>query len=397
MLSSAEGLWDSWCGSVRVTDLPTIALPRESNYIGSFLTFGCNLNCAYCINDPLQDGGRRDRFGTRRREMTPGQWCDGLSRIPSMDNLPITLQGGEPTLFGGGKGLGAILRGTDHKFDLLTNLALPPEKMAVAIDGQVERLRRAAPYPSIRVSYHRAEMNRVWGNGAQALVDRCEALRVLGFVVSDDKPETDVGIYVVVHPDNDDVERLREASAGRVYVEPKEFLGVHAGRLYGTYKYPFSTNLLASAVWPETLECQCRTTELLIDPLGFIWRCHAFLYGAWTTSDLLPLFEALESREFKFDGLETSALPFSPLGHILDPDFRFDVLRQFRPCRHYGICIGCDTKVKNDRFQSLYDQGVAHTSVEIQGVGMPPDVMARIDPSERAALLQAGILMEAKP
>ncbi len=65
-----------------------------------------------------------------------------------------------------------------------------------------------------------------------------------------------------------------------------------------------------------------------------------------------------------------------PIGHILDPDFSMDALREFRPCSYYGRCIGCDTKVKNNRFQSLYDQNIPHTSVEIRNIQMPPELLS---------------------
>ena len=55
----------------------------------------------------------------------------------------------------------------------------------------------------------------------------------------------------------------------------------------------------------------------------------------------------------------------------------------FRRCEHYGRCIGCDTKIKNNRFQSYYDQGVAHTSVVIRNIQMPASLIARLDDNER--------------
>ena len=54
-----------------------------------------------------------------------------------------------------------------------------------------------------------------------------------------------------------------------------------------------------------------------------------------------------------------------------------DALGEFRACPHYGRCIGCDTKVKNNRFQSLDDLNIAHTSVEIRNIEMPPELLDR--------------------
>jgi hypothetical protein len=73
-----------------------------------------------------------------------------------------------------------------------------------------------------------------------------------------------------------------------------------------------------------------------------------------------------------------------PIGHLLDPAFRMEDLTIFRSCSEYGRCIGCDTKVKNNRFQSYYDNGVPHTSVEIRNIEMPDHLLAKLSPKERA-------------
>ena len=380
----------------QMLDLPPIELPPEFNYIGVFLAFHCNLNCSYCINDPAQGGDRKAKFGSQVREMSPDQWAAALKRLKLGYDIPITLQGGEPTLYGRGRGLQAVLAQSDHKFDLLTNLALPVDKLQQCIGDQADKLRRDAPYPSIRVSYHRDEMDRAWARdgrtGAEELVERCLKLRDLGFTVSDDKAETDVGIYVVEHPENADTSELAAAAAGNVYVEGKEFLGVHEGKLYGTYRYPFSINLIEAGVAERPLACECRTTELLIDPLGFVWRCHSFVYGAWTTTSMLPVFAEAAARSFDFGRLDLSGLSYRPIGHILDPAFDIATVRTFRPCDQFGTCIGCDTKVKNNRFQSLYDEGVPHTSVEIRGIRMPKDILDRVEADQRTALIAQGVI-----
>src|SRR4051812_30472853 len=105
-----------------MTDLPTLVLPASLNYIAAFLTLECNLNCSYCINDPEQRADRRRVFtiksASSRAELTPAEWVRALSRIPAKDDLPITFQGGEPTVYWKGLGLGAILEGIDSKADL---------------------------------------------------------------------------------------------------------------------------------------------------------------------------------------------------------------------------------------------------------------------------------------
>lgn len=367
--------------------LPRLEIPAALNYVGVFLTLGCNLNCAYCINDPEQAGARKRLFPPGVLEMPPERWIEGLSRLPLRDDLPITLQGGEPTLYWRGRGLGGVLAGLDHRFDLLTNLTLPPAVFAERLAGQQAKLRRSAPYPSIRVSYHAAEMERLWkGRGFETLVEHCEGLAAFGFTVAPDKAASDVGIYMVAHPANRLDDTIRAIAAGRVPFETKEFLGVHDGVLYGTYLYPFSTDLLARGLHRSPLASECRTSELLIDPLGFVWSCHFHLYDCWAKGGPREDYRALERAGFRFAAREAKSGPggaHRPIGHILDPAFGLETLRVFRACRSYGRCIGCDTKVKNDRFQSLEDRARPHTSVEIRNIRMPASLLARMDPAER--------------
>jgi hypothetical protein len=372
--------------------LPLLQMPDALNYIGVFLTLECNLNCSYCINDPEQLGRRSTLFPieskTAKRGLTPAEWATALLRIPFRKDLPITLQGGEPMLYFGGKGLGMILTEVPHYFDLLTNFALTPEVFARNLNGQHAKLQRDAPYPSIRVSYHADEMNRTWkGRGFAELVDRCEALKNYGFDVSPTKADSDVGIYMVEHPTNKVTPEMEAAFKGRVPFEGKEFLGVDAAELYGHYLYPFSTDLISRGIHNSTLKAECRTTELLIDPMGFIWGCHYFLYEGWSHGGPLQQFSKLQATNYHFT--EFGADHFSksnvaPVGHILDPIFSMADLEIYRTCTHYGRCIGCDTKIKNDRFQSYYDHGTPHTSVKIRNIEMPMHLYQKIDDLERA-------------
>jgi hypothetical protein len=366
--------------------LPQLKLPDALNYVGVFLTLECNLNCSYCINDPRQAGRREALFPikakSQRKCLTPAEWAQALNRIPYRQDLPITLQGGEPMLYWGGKGVGMILSETPHYFDLLTNFALKPEVFAANLSGQQGKLQRDAPYPSIRVSYHVEEMDRAWhGRGFEELVNRCEALCDYGFRVSPLKAESDIGIYMVAHPRNPMIAEMESIYAGRVPFETKEFLGVYEGKLHGHYLYPFSTDMIASGVHSDTLSCECRTTELLVDPLGFVWGCHFYLYQSWIAGGPLREFEELETQGFRY--AENGARIFAnqdlmPIGHLLDPGFAMVSLEVFRHCHHYGRCIGCDTKVKNDRFQNYFDQGIAHTSVMIRNILMPDALYGKI-------------------
>lgn len=372
--------------------LPPLLLPDTLNYIGLFLTLECNLNCSYCINDPEQLGRRSSLFPIEsksvQKSLTPSEWVTALQRIPFSPDLPITLQGGEPMLYWSGKGLGMILPEVQHYFDLLTNFALKPEVFARNLNGQQAKLQRNAPYPSIRVSYHADEMNRAWkGQGFKELVDRCEALRDYGFRVSPNKAESDVGIYMVEHPQNAVTPEMKAIYEGRVPFEGKEFLGVDEGELHGHYLYPFSIDLIARGLHPTTLNCECRTTELLLDPMGFVWGCHYFLYEGWSHGGPQKEFAALKAENFRFTQCGATLFEghtVSPVGHLLDPEFSMADLEVYRPCSHYGRCIGCDTKIKNDRFQSYYDRGVPHTSVKIRNIEMPLHLYGKIDNLERA-------------
>ena len=68
-----------------------IQIPESYNYIGIFLSFRCNLSCSYCIN-------RYDQFDQKCKELDGESWVKALNKIVTRPDLPVTLQGGEPTL-----------------------------------------------------------------------------------------------------------------------------------------------------------------------------------------------------------------------------------------------------------------------------------------------------------
>lgn len=281
--------------------LRPVALPAGFNYIGVFLTFACNLRCSYCIN----------RFGDLqpvRRLMTGSEWVRGLNRIVSRPDLPITLQGGEPTLH---PDIYSIIAGVrpELNIDILTNI----EFDVVDFMEQVapDRLKREAPYASIRVSFH-PETVRI-----EALAAKVLTLQNAGY---------SIGIWGVEHPMH-----TREIAGAREYCisrgidfRTKDFLGEHGGVLHGRYKYPKACDRSAKK------KVACRPSELLISPEGDIYRCHGDLY---------------EGR--------------GPVGHILDPELV--VSPDFRECSYFGYCNPCDVKMKTDRFQKF-----GHTSVEVR-------------------------------
>jgi len=282
--------------------MDSLKIPGEYNYIAVFLTLGCNLRCHFCIN----------RFGDadgRYPMMSGDQWVEGLNRIVSRPDLPVTLQGGEPSLH---PDFHRIVNGLrdDLNIDILTNLQFDIDAFMDAVPP--ERVSRDAPYASIRVSYHPGEMD---------LADTVErVVRMLERGYS-------VGVWAVDHPGNSAaIAEARQVCESRgIDFRIKEFLGEHEGRLYGSYKYPEGLSRRKQA------PVECRTTELIVGPSGDVFRCHGDLY------EIRP-----------------------GIGHLCDPDFGIET--GFRPCECFGFCNPCDIKIKTNRFQQF-----GHTSVEIRG------------------------------
>jgi len=98
--------------------------------------------------------------------------------------------------------------------------------------------------------------------------------------------------------------------------------------MYGTFKYD---GCVAGKVMRR---CECRTSEIIVDPSGHIYKCHADLYHGR-----------------------------NPIAHILDPGFNEDIIDEFRGCSWFGDCNPCDVKIKTNRFQ-IY----GHTSIEIRDI-----------------------------
>lgn len=273
-------------------------VPDEIKYIAVFLTFACQLKCPYCIN---RAGHLRPR-----PHLSPERWVAGLSRLHTRANLPLTLQGGEPTLY---KGFYEVVEGLPERLplDLLTNAQFDIPEFISRVDR--EKFGRTAPYAPIRVSYHHATMHPM------TTLDRVLRLQNAGFKV---------GIWVVDVPE----ERMHNdwffgiCRDQGIDIRWKEYLAPG----HGTYRYP-------DAVFEKpTKVCQCKTSEILIDPAGRLFRCHADLYA---------------NR--------------NPIGSLMDsqlPDFLAS-----RPCSNYGQCSPCDVKTKTN-----YLQQPGHCSVCITDV-----------------------------
>lgn len=277
-----------------------IILPPSYNYIGVFLTLSCNLACSYCINHLV--GLKKGRKLLRAED-----WARGLARLSSPKKIPLTLQGGEPTIHPDFYQI--VINIPDRiPLDLLTNIQFNPDEFARKIP--LSKFNREAPYAAIRVSYHPETMDFIeTKNKVKRMMD-------LGFKV---------GLYGVLHPNQTD-EILRAKSicdAEGIDFRTKEFLGTYEGKLHGTYAYPGS-------VFADVLKsCLCKTSELLIDPFGDIFRCHHDLYNR-----------------------------INPVGNLLDPEF--EIKDEHRPCDYFGKCNPCDVKLKTN-----YLQEYGHTSVDI--------------------------------
>lgn len=291
------------------------------NYVAFFLTLRCNLKCPYCIN--LHDLATR-REQVRRRRMEVTDWIAAANRLCLRDDLPLTLQGGEPTLYEGFYRLVKEVK-PEIQMDLMTNLMF--DVRAFIANVPVWRFSRRAPYAPIRVSYHPGQ------NDIDDLIRKTSILQDAGFRV---------GLYGILHPDEAIAGHIRDVQQRcqtlGLDFRVKEFLGRHNGRLYGTFKYDRAVNGQAVG------SCECRTTEILVDPSGYVYRCHSDLYN---------------SR--------------NPIAHILDARFDETVIDRFRTCHNYGECNPCDVKVKTDRYQ-MY----GHTSVEIKDAGL-------VDPLRKTA------------
>ena len=264
------------------------------NYIAVFLTLNCNMDCSYCIN-------KYDKI-VYPKSLSADEWIKGLSKVETRQDLPLTLQGGEPTIH---PEFYKIVNGLKEKhLDLLTNGKFDVKEFAENIPP--DAFKRQAKYASLRFSYHS-------DTDLLGLLYNVNYLKVRGY---------NVGVWGVAHPDmeTDNLNAKIICNALNIDYREKEFLSHDSG----TYKYP---NAIGQN---KTKEVMCKTSELLIAPDGNIFKCHADLYAG---------------RE--------------PIGNILSDDKMPEL--KFRKCNNYGHCNPCDQKITFDRFQQN-----GHCSVEIK-------------------------------
>lgn len=283
--------------------LDEIEIPEHYNYVGVFLTLSCNLKCSYCINYLSGLYNKRKHLGAK-------DWIKVLNRLKLREDLPITFQGGEPSVH---PGFFEIINGvkSEINIDILTNLQFSPTALIKRV--KPERLSRDSPYPSIRVSYHPETMS------LSKTFEKASTLLKEGY---------SLGVYCVDHPDyNVEIKKAQELALKLdVPFKTKELLGEFNGKVYGNYRYE-------GAVGAKKLKnCDCKTSELLISPEAEVFRCHHDLYN------------------FK-----------SPVGNLQNGNYKVEDV--FRPCAYFGNCNPCDVKVKNNRHQRF-----GHTSVEIKNI-----------------------------
>ena len=278
-----------------------IKIPSKYNYIAAFLTMKCNLHCSYCINNYSKL--------CKTKSLTGKQWVDVINKIQSRNDLPVTLQGGEPTQHPDFYYIVNNIK-PELNIDLITNMQFDIYEFMKNI--KPDRIKRNAPYASIRISYHPEQMD---------IIDTINKATILS------KNNYSVGIWVLNHPKweihNATIKKL--CSASGIDCREKDFLGYTDNKLYGTYKYP-------DAISGKIKNVQCKTTELLISENGSVYKCHSDLYQQ-----------------------------INSIGSALDNNFLSEY--KFRDCSKFGLCNPCDIKLKFDRFQKE-----GHCSVQIKEI-----------------------------
>ena len=277
------------------------SVASDFNYIACFLTFACPYDCWFCIN-------RESRLEPRKM-LAAEKWIAFINSLET--DVPITLQGGEPTMH---PGFYDIVNRTSQPIDLLTNLSFDADTFIANVSPK--RFYRHAPFAPIRVSFydHRVDFSE--------FVAKCRRLIDAGF---------DLFVYSLDFPDSPPE---RAANLKRRFAEygiehrMKPFLGTYNGKLHPPDGYLFAEGVSRKAA----KRCQCRTTEILVAPDGSMFRCHADLYenvGAVAHSD--DPAEALQCK--------------------------------YRPCDRFGQCNPCDLKVKNNRQEQF-----GHCAVSIKDI-----------------------------
>lgn len=285
-----------------------ILIPYDYDYVGIYLTNKCFLRCPYCLTG---HHGATFIGASGVKELAPKDWIRGLNRFLLPPDVPISLQGGEPFLY---KGIWELLENIDHKVDIMT--ALPPflTRQHFLRLKTLAWNKRPAPYPTIRVSYHKGQ------NDFKELVERIAELNDI----------LSIGLYYLTHPSisEEEIAEIKSYAKRRgVELRAKDFLGFYEGKMYGSLKFPE-----AAIGRRKGIDVYCRNTVVPVAPDGQIYLCHSDLY---------------------FNRVKRA------LGNILDENFEFPM--EYLPCPNFGLCSECDIKIKNNHYQQF-----GYTSVDIR-------------------------------
>ena len=241
-------------------------LPNSYNYIGLFLTFRCCYNCSYCIN-----------WKHSVKERDSEYWINHLKNLET--NLSVTLSGGEPSLH---KGFYEIINGIPQKVDILTNLSFDVVEFKERISP--DRFNNDQAFAPIRASFHNEFM------------DIEETLSKVKFLVDSGFR---VGLYCVDHVSNKFfIDRLSKIKWLDFQTKPLLDNEIKESPVSGLVK--------------------CRTSQLLLNPEGKVFKCHRDLYKRKNEIGLLD---------------KISKIDFA-----------------YRECYNVKECHPCDIKIKRDRF-----------------------------------------------
>lgn len=291
-----------------------IILPDDYNYLAVFLTFACPRTCDCCLNEQGE--------GLKQRPIVEGErWVDALNRLQT--NLTMTFNGGEPLSH---PDFYQIVNGLEEsvKIDMLTTLPYDPAEFIENLNPV--RFERDLHYAAIRVTFHPEAMD------LEETIEKVRKIKDAGF---------DIEINLVMNPkDNRETqltkERILSARLGCVI---KPFLGYLDGTLYGQFKY------VGSCEMKSKKNVKCLTTQLLIDPIGDIYRCYGDLFRQ---------------------------NPEGVLGNLFEREV--DLRMRHTDCNNFGFCHPCDVQIKLDRLSNW-----GYTAVQIVGDGVASFESSKID------------------
>jgi len=220
------------------------------NYIAAFLTFSCNSKCPYCIT-------RLD--GLCHKENAKGvDWVHLINSMEVPEDVPITLQGGEPTLHPDFYEIVNNIK-KEISLNLMTNLQFNIKKFTQKI--KTDKFYRKAPFPSIRVSYHIGQIKR------EKIIYKVKEMTDMGY---------SIGLYMLDHPKNQEEIRIVSEKCLKLGVDfrLKEYLDRQSDK--SIFKYNIE----------KDLPVKCKISDLIIGPDLCFYRCH---YDLYTGKNPIPL------------------------------------------------------------------------------------------------------------